>query len=116
MPFEMEPVTVLPNASMNVLILIGLLTVWVAFRAVNIPTFAEFLIATEAEMNKVSWTPKKRLGQDTVVVLTTTLMLAMFLLVVDLFWGWLLSRQQIGVLPGDPTSPDKAGQVERVKW
>ena len=29
--------------------------VWVAFRVVNMPRFADFLIAVEAEMNKVSW-------------------------------------------------------------
>ena len=64
-----------------------------------VPSFAEFLIATEAEMNKVSWTPKRRLMQDTIVVLTTTLLMALFLLVVDLFWGWLLSNHYVGVLP-----------------
>ena len=29
---------------------------WLIFRVVQFPPFAEFLIATEAEMNKVSWT------------------------------------------------------------
>ena len=82
------------------------------------PTFAEFLIATEAEMNKVSWSPKKRLAQDTVVVLTTTLLMALFLLVVDLFWGWLLSREIVGVLPSKAgTDKDKAGKAEqRARW
>ena len=28
---------------------------WLAFRLVNMPAFADFLIAVEAEMNKVSW-------------------------------------------------------------
>ena len=31
----------------------------------------DFLIATEAEMNKVSWTTRKRLVKDTIVVLVT---------------------------------------------
>src|SRR5262249_49383611 len=93
MPFEMNPLTVLFDAKYSVPLLLGAFTGWVAWRIVNVPSFAEFLIATEAEMNKVSWTPKKRLGQDTVVVLTTTLLMALFLLIVDLFWGWLLSRQ-----------------------
>ena len=65
------------------------------------PTFAEFLIATEAEMNKVSWSSRRRLLQDTVVVLVTTLFMAFFLLAVDLFWGWLLSRSTVGVLAGE---------------
>jgi preprotein translocase SecE subunit len=74
------------------------LSLWVAYRLVNHPTFADFLIATEAEMNKVSWTPRRRLIQDTIVVLTTVLILTLFLFVVDVFWGWLLSRSFIGVL------------------
>src|SRR5688572_10742591 len=28
---------------------------WIAFRVVNMPRFADFLIAVEAEVNKVSW-------------------------------------------------------------
>jgi preprotein translocase subunit SecE len=35
-----------------VLLVAGL---WIGYRAVNLPTFADFLIAVEAEMNKVSW-------------------------------------------------------------
>lgn len=117
MPFDMESITVLPNARTTVPIVIALVTGWMAFRAVNIPSFAEFLIATEAEMNKVSWTPKRRLAQDTVVVLTTTLIMTMFLLVVDLFWGWLLSQKFVGVLPPPATAKDKSGQVgEQAKW
>jgi preprotein translocase SecE subunit len=117
MPFEgLASVTVLPSADYTVPILLAALTLWVGWRAVNVPTFAEFLIATEAEMNKVSWTPKRRLAQDTVVVLTTTLILALFLLLVDLFWGWLLSRSIVGVLPSKGTGPDKSGKVERVRW
>ena len=117
LPFESpNSVTLLPNAEFALPVILGLLTWWIGWRAVNVPTFAEFLIATEAEMNKVSWTPKRRLAQDTVVVLTTTLILALFLLVVDLFWGWLLSRSIVGVLPGKATGADKSGKVERVRW
>ena len=35
-----------------VLAVVGL---WAAYRSVNLPAFADFLIAVEAEMNKVSW-------------------------------------------------------------
>ena len=78
-------------SAIPVLILLTALTLWFAWRAVNVPTFADFLIATEAEMNKVSWTPWKKLVQDTIVVLVTTALLTAFLLVIDIFWGWLLS-------------------------
>ena len=116
MPFEMEKIPLLSNAGTVVPWLLMALTAWVAYRAVNVPSFAEFLIATEAEMNKVSWTPRKRLGQDTVVVLITTLLLALFLLVVDIFWGSLLSYKYIGVLPMKATTPEKGGQVQQARW
>ncbi|WP_439629850.1 preprotein translocase subunit SecE [Gemmata sp.] len=118
LPFENpSAVTLIPDAQYAVPVILLVLTLWFAWRAVNVPTFAEFLIATEAEMNKVSWSTRKRLAQDTVVVLTTTLLMALFLLVVDLFWGWLLSREIVGVLPGKSgTEKDKSGKVERARW
>jgi preprotein translocase SecE subunit len=116
MPFGLEPIVVMNNAAEVIPALLFLLTLWIAWRAVNVPTFAEFLIATEAEMNKVSWTTRKRLAQDTVVVLITTLLLTIFLLVVDLFWGWLLSSRYVGVLPSATPTPEKAGQFQEVKW
>jgi len=119
LPFETpSSLTLLPDANIAVPVILLGLVLWCAWRIVNVPTFAEFLIATEAEMNKVSWSPKKRLAQDTVVVLTTTLLMALFLLVVDLFWGWLLSREIVGVLPSKAgTDKDKAaGKAERAKW
>ena len=88
-----------PVAALTLPLLLALGTAWLAWRAVNVPTFGDFLIATEAEMNKVSWTPRKRLIQDTVVVLICLALLTLFLLVIDLFWGSLLSLKFIGVLP-----------------
>lgn len=41
-------------------LVLGLLLFWVSYRVVNMPVFADFLIATEAEMNKVSWTTRRR--------------------------------------------------------
>ena len=69
---------------------------WVIFRIVHFPPFAEFLIATEAEMNKVSWTSKEDLYRATTVVLATVLLMAVFLFVVD--WLWLFILRNIGVL------------------
>src|SRR3712207_7334919 len=53
-------VTLLYNSTVLLPILLGGLLVWFAWRVVNMPTFADFLIATEAEMNKVSWTSRDR--------------------------------------------------------
>src|SRR5262249_16742658 len=89
-------VTLLPDVAYTVpLLLIGV-GLWTAWRAVNFPTFADFLIATEAEMNKVSWTTRRRLVQDTIVVLVTVVLFTVFLLVVDQLWGWVLTRETLG--------------------
>lgn len=69
---------------------------WLIIRIVHFPPFADFLIATEAEMNKVSWTTKDDLIRATTVVLMTVVLMALFLFVVDRLWTFIL--QLIGVL------------------
>jgi preprotein translocase SecE subunit len=96
--------TLLPNVKLTLPLLLAGLCLWLAWRVVNLPPFADFLIATEAELNKVSWTTRRRLIQDTVVVLTTVVLLTLFLFAVDVIWSILLSWKPIGVLKvGDPT-------------
>ena len=82
------------------------------------PAFADFLIATEAEMNKVSWPTRQGLYQDTIVVLVTTIFLTLFLLVVDWFWGALLSNPYIGVLPSQtaPAASDAQAGPQNLGW
>ncbi|MBS0262085.1 MAG: preprotein translocase subunit SecE [Planctomycetes bacterium] len=70
---------------------------WVAFRLVNYPRFAEFLISVEAEMAKVSWAPKQELVRATIVVLSTMFFLAVVLFAYDFIWQTLF--RWIGVLP-----------------
>ncbi len=116
-PFTDPPrsVAVLTDVNYTAPFLLAAATFWLAWRAVNVPTFADFLIATEAEMNKVSWSTRKRLMQDTVVVLVTTVLLTGFLMAVDVFWGWLLSREVVGVLPTrDPAAA--AVQAKGAEW
>src|SRR5688572_30090500 len=52
---------------------------WIAFRAVNMPKFADFLIAVEAEVNKVSWPSRGELIRATIVVLFTLAALTLVL-------------------------------------
>lgn len=59
---------------------------WLAFRAINIPRFADFLIAVEAEMNKVSWPSRGELFRSSVVVIVVIFGLAAILLAYDIFW------------------------------
>lgn len=83
-----------PNLTIPILLL-GL-AVWFGYRLVNHPPMAEFLINTEAEMAKVTWTSRKRLIRDTGVVLMTVLFLAVFLYLLDIIWVLILTT--IGVL------------------
>jgi preprotein translocase subunit SecE len=71
----------------GVLLLLGL---WASYRIVNVPVFADFLIAVEAEMNKVSWPTRAELFRASMVVLIVMFFLAFFLFVSDFFWGLLL--------------------------
>ena len=75
-----------PHVQFTVPLLILAGSIWLAWRVVNLPVFADFLIATEAELNKVSWTTRKRLVQDTIVVLVTVVLMAVFLFAMDLVW------------------------------
>jgi preprotein translocase subunit SecE len=70
--------------------LFALVLGWVVFRIIHFPPFAEFLIATEAEMNKVSWTSKDDLIRATTVVLATVVLMAVFLFLVDTLWTFIL--------------------------
>jgi preprotein translocase subunit SecE len=66
--------------------LLLLLGLWAFYRLVNVPRFADFLIAVEAEMNKVSWPTRGELYRSSVVVLVTIFALAILLFGFDLFW------------------------------
>ena len=64
---------------------------WVAYRIVNVPSYADFLIAVEAEMNKVSWPSRSELFRASLVVLLLIFLLAAVLAVFDLFWRFLFT-------------------------
>jgi len=53
------------------------------FRLVNHERFADFLIATESEMKKVSWSSRAELVGSTIVVIVTVLVMAMYIFGVD---------------------------------
>src|SRR5260370_592326 len=95
---ELATITLLPHIRFTVPMLLAALALWFAWRVVNVPVFADFLIATEAELNKVSWTTRRRLWQDTVVVLTTMVLMAALLFAMDQLWLHLLSWKRIGVI------------------
>lgn len=69
---------------------------WFAFRVVNVPRFADFLIAVEAEMNKVSWPSKAKLYRSSIVVIFVLFALSAVLFGFDIFWKFIF--EWIGVL------------------
>ncbi|MFI4874086.1 MAG: preprotein translocase subunit SecE [Blastopirellula sp. JB062] len=65
---------------------------WVAYRFVQWPTFADFLIAVEAEMNKVSWPSRAELIRASAVVILFVFALALVLFAYDVFWQYVLKH------------------------
>ncbi len=59
---------------------------WATYRIVNLPAFADFLIAVEAEMNKVSWPSWGELLRWSVVVIIMIFAIGFLLFGFDNFW------------------------------
>ncbi len=96
-------------------LLLFLAIVWVAWRTTNVPNFADFLIATEAEMNKVSWSNRRRLVQDTIVVLVTVFLFTGYLFSVDVLLIKVLSAPGIQVLLINPKDAEQE-QQKTAEW
>ena len=75
---------------------IALVGAWIAYRAVNYPRFADFLVSVEAEMAKVSWPTTDELYRATVVVIAFMFLLAAMLFGFDTIWQWFF--RLIGVI------------------
>ncbi|MGL4594497.1 MAG: preprotein translocase subunit SecE [Thermoguttaceae bacterium] len=59
---------------------------WFAFRLVNWPSFADFLVSVESEMVKVSWPSKAELYSSTLVVLVMFVLLSAMIYMFDAVW------------------------------
>ena len=59
---------------------------WLSYRLIHWPRFADFLITTEMEMNKVSWPSASEVKTSTIVVLVFSVLMGFFLFGVD--WTW----------------------------
>ncbi len=81
-----------------VLVALVLLGLWVSFRVVNVPRFADFLISVEAEMNKVSWPSKTELWRATGVVIFVIFALAFILFLFDAVWSYVFKLLNIRYL------------------
>lgn len=77
-----------------VLIILGSVLYWI----LNRPNIADFMIATEGEMKKVSWSTKKEIIASTKVVIFVVILMGLLLAGVDLLFMWFF--ESIGVLQG----------------
>ena len=79
--------TMVPTGLFAVL---ALLTSWL----VNRPSIADFMIAAEGEMKKVSWSSKQEITVSTFVVIVVVIIMAILLGTTDIgfsaFFAWLL--------------------------
>ena len=75
---------------------LAMLGMWFSYRLVHMPRFADFLIAVEAEMKKVSWPTWTELVRSSMVVIFVIFALALLLALYDLLWQYLFSA--IGLL------------------
>jgi len=70
--------------------ILALLIVWL----MNKPTIADFMIASEGEMKKVSWSSRQEIAASTFIVILVVIFMAVLLWVVDLafriFFMWLI--------------------------
>jgi preprotein translocase subunit SecE len=71
------------------------LGLWFSFRIVHLPRFADFLIAVEAEMNKVSWPSTTELIKSSLVVIIVIFLLTGILFGYDLLWRAVLGLFEI---------------------
>ena len=69
---------------------LGLLIFWL----INKPSVADFMIASEGEMKKVSWSSRKEIAVSTFIVIVVVIIMGVILGVADLsfrvFFDWLL--------------------------
>lgn len=79
-----------PKVQLTVPTVLFVVGAWVSYRLVNMPSFADFLIAVEAEMNKVSWPSVGELWRSLLVVLFSIGFLVVVLAAYDLFWRLVL--------------------------
>lgn len=73
-------------------LVIGVVGVWAAYRLVNRPGFADFLIAVEAELNKVSWPSRPELVRSSLVVIFCMAFLTLVLYAYDVILHMFLIR------------------------
>jgi len=92
-----DPLNYAIEIQLGVPVLIFVLGAYGIFRLVNGQRFADFLIATESEMKKVSWSSRAELVGSTLVVIVTVIIMSAYIFGVDSLMAKGLNL--LGVLP-----------------
>jgi len=79
------------NASPVAAVIIAIVGLWVSYRTINYPSFADFLVSVEAEMTKVSWPSKKELMANTKVVLVFMVLFTVLIYLYDIVFRLVFS-------------------------
>ena len=95
-----DPVYIAKKVSAAVALVILAIILFFAWRAMNKPSNADFLIATDSEMKKVNWTTRKELIGSTKVVIFFVILISLFLFSLDVVFGYFF--QLIKVLEFGP--------------
>mgnify|MGYP001188621123 CR=1 FL=1 len=65
---------------------------WVIFWLMNKPSVADFLIASEGEIKKVSWSTRREIRVSTTVVICVVILMAVGLAAIDLLFNWIFGN------------------------
>ncbi|WP_417393074.1 preprotein translocase subunit SecE [Gimesia sp.] len=87
--YNVLPLGMSAGMQKGIAVSIVVICTWLAYRVVNFPRFADFLISVEAEIGKVTWATWEQLWRSTAVVIVLMFFLAFLLLAFDVFWQWL---------------------------
>jgi len=85
----------LKNVGVAISVVCAVVGIWIVYRCVNWPQFADFLIDVQHEMAKVSWPTWPQLKRSTIVVLVAMGLLSFVLFCYDLVWHWMLRLIQV---------------------
>lgn len=86
--YNVLPLSMSPGMQKGIAVAVVLISAWLAYRVVNFPRFADFLISVEAEIGKVTWATWDQLWRSTAVVIVIMFLLSLLLLAFDVIWQW----------------------------
>lgn len=84
--YNVLPLGMAPGLQKGIAVAVVVISAWLAYRVVNFPRFADFLISVEAEVSKVTWATWDQLWRSTAVVIVLMFFLSFLLLAFDMIW------------------------------